>query len=107
MEVLETTYFERNAQQMLRNAGFTKAAFAEKMGVAAQNVNKTIATKNVHTLMKIAKLLNISLDMIITGEDTNKCSIDGFVEINGETYRLKSLKDLIYTLEKASQIDKG
>jgi hypothetical protein len=45
--------------------------------------------------------------MIITGEDTNKCSIDGFVEINGETYRLKSLKDLIYTLEKASQIDKG
>ena len=100
MEVLETTYFERNAQEMLRNAGLTKAAFAEKMGVAAQNVNKTIATKNIFTLMKISKLLGVSLDMLITGGEGNKCLIDGFVEINGETYRLKSREDLIHALEK-------
>lgn len=100
MEVLETTYFECNAQVMLRNAGFTKAAFAEKMGVAAQNVNKTIATKNIFTLMKISKLLGVSLDMLITGGTDEKCSIDGFVEINGETYRLKSREDLINALEK-------
>ena len=105
MEVLETTYFERNAQEMLRNAGYTKAAFAEKMGVAAQNVNKTIATKNVYTLMKIAKLLGVSLDMVLTGGETEKCSIDGFVEINGETFRLKCREDLVQALEKVSQPD--
>ena len=75
------------------------------MGVAAQNVNKTIATKNVYTLMKIAKLLGVSLDMLITGGENEKCAIDGFVEINGETYRLKSREDLVQALEKISETE--
>ena len=71
MNVLDATYFELNAHNMLRSAGLTKAAFAEKMGVAAQNVNKTIATKNIFTLMKISNLLGVSLDMLITGTEAN------------------------------------
>lgn len=71
MEVLETTYFELNALEMLHKAGLNKSAFAEKLGVAAQNVNKTIATKNVFTLIRISKLLGVSLEMIITGESNN------------------------------------
>ena len=100
MEVLETTYFERNAQDMLRNAGLTKAAFAEKMGVAAQNVNKTIATKNVYTLIKISKLLGLSLNCLISGEAEIKENINGYVEVNGTIYKVHSKQDLLDLIEK-------
>ena len=100
MEVLETTYFECNAQDMLRNAGLTKAAFAEKMGVAAQNVNKTIATKNVYTLMKISKLLGLSLNYLISGEAEIKENINGYVEVNATIYKIQSKQDLLNLIEK-------
>lgn len=89
----EQTYFERNAEEMLRNAGLTKAKFSEKMGIARQNVQKVFETKNVFTLMRAAGILNVPLTVLIYGKES-EYSIDGFVEVNGTTYRLKSREDI-------------
>ena len=87
------TYFELHAEELLKQAGLNKARFAEQMGVARQNIQKTFETKNVFTLMRAAEILNVPLPLLIYGEET-KSSIDGFVEVNGTTYRLKSREDI-------------
>ena len=95
MDILEKTYFETHAAEMLKEKQLTKAAFAEQMGVKAQNVNKVFETKNVCTLQKVAQVLGLPLDYIINGGDTtNETSIDGFVEVNGQTYRIRSKEDI-------------
>lgn len=98
----DKTFFEENAAELLSKAGLNKAKFAEKMGVARQNIQKVFETKNVFTLVKAAEVLSVSLDFLITGKMEDKCSIDGFVEINGETHRLRSREDLVQALEKTS-----
>lgn len=89
------TYFEAHAEELLRNAGLTKAKFSERMGVARQNVQKVFGTKNVFTLLKAAEILGVSLDTLIAGEKTNSpAAINGFIEINGETYKIKDKNDI-------------
>ncbi len=95
MDTTEITYFETNAQEILKNGGMTKAAFAEKMGVKPQNVKKVFETKNVITLIKASEILNIPLEVLISGQKENaKAQIDGFVEVNGTTYRLRNKEDI-------------
>ena len=72
------THFELNAEELLRNAGLTKAKFSEKMGIARQNVQKVFETKNVFTLMKAAEILNVPLTVLIYGKESESV-IDGFV----------------------------
>ena len=100
MEVLDKTYFEINASEFLKNAHLTKAAFAEKMGVMAQNVKKVFETKNVCTLMKAADILGTSLDVLISGKEQTDNRINGFVEIDGVIYKLKSRRDIEDILSK-------
>lgn len=102
MDILEKTYFETNAADLLREKRLTKAAFAEKMGVKAQNVNKVFETKNVNTLMRAAQVLGVSLDFLISGgEVAESChaSIDGFIEVNGIVHRIRCREDIEKVLE--------
>ena len=89
----DKTHFEQNAEELLKQAGMTKAKFSEKMGIARQNVQKVFETKNVITLMKAAEILGTDLNTLIYG-DKEGTAIDGFVEVNGTTYRLKCRKDI-------------
>ena len=100
MDILENTYFETHAADLLREKRLTKAAFAEKMGVKAQNVNKVFETKNVNTLMRAAQVLGVSLDYLINGSKPDGAStIDGFIEVNGVVHRIKCREDLEKVLE--------
>ena len=99
----ERTYFEAHAEELLKQAGLTKAGFAGRMGVARQNVQKVFETKNVFTLMRAAGILNVPLTVLIYGKEA-KPSIDGFVEINGVTYRLKSREDIVALMSKIGEI---
>lgn len=100
MDILENTYFETHAADLLREKRLTKAAFAEKMGVKAQNVNKVFETKNVNTLMRAAQVLGVSLDYLISGSKPDGTStIDGFIEVNGVVHRIKCREDLEKVLE--------
>ena len=102
MEVLEKTYFEIHAVKILKDKHLTKAAFAEKMEVKPQNVNKVFETKNITTLMRSAQVLGVSLDYLIKGDmvtEEQNSVVNGFVEVNGTVYRLRSKEDMVRVLE--------
>lgn len=101
MKVLDTTYFEQNASELLKNAHLTKAAFAKKMNIIPQNVNKVFETKNVKILSKAANVLNTSLEFLVSGKTSdNEIRIIGFVEIDGVIYKLASKEDIENVLSK-------
>ena len=96
---LENTYFEANATELLSNAGLNKAKFAEKMGVARQNIQKVFETKNVFTLMRAAEVLGVSLNHLISGNIQSEASINGYIEVNGTIHKVQSKQDLLNLIE--------
>lgn len=100
METLDTTYFETHADEILKSAGLTKAQFAMKLGIKAQNVNKLAGTNNVHTLTKIADLLGVSLSYILNGPIALTDNLNGYVEYGSTIYKIKNKEDLIALLAK-------
>lgn len=96
---LDKTYFEENAPELLNNAGLNKAKFAEKMGVARQNIQKVFETKNVFTLIKAAEVLGVSLNRLILGEVHTETNINGYVEVNGTIHKVQSKQDLLNLIE--------
>lgn len=95
MTTPEKTYFETHAETLLNNAGMNKAQFSERMGIARQNVLKLFETKNVVTLSKAATILNVPLSVLIYGNDSGDGhAIDGFVEVDGKTHRIRNRKDI-------------
>lgn len=102
MDILEKTYFEIHAAEILKGKHLTKAGFAEKMEVKPQNVNKVFETKNITTLMRAAQVLGVSLDYLIKGDvitEEQNASVNGFVEVNGTVYRLRSKADMVRVLD--------
>ena len=99
MEIPEKTYFETHAEEMLRNAGLNKAKFSEAMGIARQNVLKLFETKNVLTLI----ILKVPLSTLIYGNDSvDGHAIDGFVEVDGKVFRIRSREDMESLLDLLS-----
>ena len=96
---LDKTYFEENAPELLNNAGLNKAKFAEKMGVARQNIQKVFETKNVFTLIKAAEVLGVLLNHLILGEVHTETNINGYVEVNGTIHKVQSKQDLLNLIE--------
>jgi transcriptional regulator with XRE-family HTH domain len=96
---LDKTFFEENATELLNNAGLNKAKFAEKMGVARQNIQKVFETKNVFTLMKAAEVLGVSLNHLISGEVQSENSVSGYIEANGTIHKVQSKQDLLNLIE--------
>lgn len=96
---LENTYFEANATELLSNAGLNKAKFAEKMGVARQNIQKVFETKNVFTLMRAAEVLGVSLNHLISGNIQSETTINGYIEVNGTIHKVQSKQDLLNLIE--------
>ncbi|MBO7070970.1 MAG: helix-turn-helix transcriptional regulator [Bacteroidales bacterium] len=58
-------YFEEKGEEILRNKGIRKAEFARRMGIRNQNVNILFKTKNLDTLFRVAKVLDVPLEMLI------------------------------------------
>ena len=96
---VENTYFEANSTELLSNAGLNKAKFAEKMGVARQNIQKVFETKNVFTLMRAAEVLGVSLNHLISGDIQSENSVNGYVEVNGTIHKVQSKQDLLNLIE--------
>ena len=99
MLLLENTYFEANATELLSNAGLNKAKFAEKMGVARQNIQKVFETKNVFTLMRAAEVLGVSLNHLISVNIQSETIINGYIEVNGTIHKVQSKQDLLNLIE--------
>lgn len=59
-------YFEEKGEELLRNAGLTKAEFARRMGICKQNVNSVFSTKNILMLRKAADILGVRFELLIS-----------------------------------------
>lgn len=97
MPLLDRTYFETNAAELLGRAGLSKARFAERMGVARQNIQKVFETKNVLTLMKAADVLGLPFITLISGDDApvqGNADICGYLEYGGTITKVRSVGDV-------------
>lgn len=96
----DKTYFENHAPEMLVKAGITKAKLAEKLGIAPQNIKKVIESKNVKTLIKVAEVLGVTLDVLLYGNEKGETMITGYIEVGGIIHKIKSKEDIENVLSK-------
>ncbi len=59
-------YFEEHGEELLKSVGISKAEFARKIGICKQNVNSIFATKNVIVLRKVAQVLDVPFELLIS-----------------------------------------
>ena len=92
----EKTYFEEYGETLLKRMGISKTEFAEKMGVKKQNVNVLFATKNIILLKKAAQVLGVPVETLIAdAEQPQEVSINGYVEVNGEVFKIRDKEELL------------
>ena len=97
---IDKTFFEQHASEILVNAGLNKSRFANKIGVARQNVQKIFETKNVFKLMQVSKVLGVSISYLITGDVDSLTKVNGYLEVNGTIYKVQTKSDLLNLIEK-------
>ena len=93
-------YFEVHGDDILRSKGISKTDFAEMMGIKKQNVNTLFQTKNILTLRKVAKVLDVPFELLVSYPDEPEISIYGFVEVNGKTIKVQDRDDLVNLLHE-------
>ena len=102
----ESTYFEQHGDALLRRMGISKTEFAEKMGVKKQNVNALFATKNILVLRKAAQVLDVPLETLIAdASEQEEITINGFVEVNRELYRVRDKEELLRVLQVVEELE--
>lgn len=98
------TYFETAGEQMIKDAGMTKAQFCKKVGVEPGNLPKLFKTKNAVSLNKVSKVLGVPLDVLVDGERKDyyeNLSIVGCVRVNDRAFLINNetdLKNLVYNI---------
>jgi len=102
MPVLNNTYFEEHADELLSTAKLNKAQFASKMGVARQNIQKVFETKNIVTLQRASDVLGVPLDLLLYGR--KQTPINGYLETNGVIYSIKTKKQFVELIDKVDGI---
>ena len=69
-------YIKEQIEAKIKEGGYTKKDFADKMGVHPANLNKMIDSPSFPTLTKIADNLGITLsELLRTSEETKKTSV--------------------------------
>lgn len=93
-------YFEVHGDDILRANGISKTDFAEMMGIKKQNVNALFQTKNILTLRKAAKVLDVPFEMLISSPEEPDIEINGYIEINGKMVKVKDRNDIVNLLSE-------
>lgn len=94
MGVLEKTYWEEHADEIIPVKGLTKSAFAQKLGISAQNVKKWQATKDISNLSRIANVLNVDINYLLFGDADEKKDVQGYLEYDGTIRKINSVDDI-------------
>lgn len=81
----------RNVKDLLKVRKMQQKELAEKMGVAASYLSSALTgNPTIETLQKIASALGVPVSVLLRERDY----ITGFVEINGEGYRIDKWEDI-------------
>lgn len=98
-------YFEVHGDDILRSKGISKTDFAEMMGIKKQNVNALFQTKNILTLRKAAKVLDVPFELLISSADEPDIEINGYIEVNGKMVKVKDRNDIVNLLSELPDTD--
>ena len=79
--------------EILQEKGISKTEFADMMGILKQNVNILLKTNNVQKLDEIATALKVEITDLWKDKNVSEPSINGFIEINGKVFTIKSVED--------------
>ena len=84
-------------KEVCKEQGITLAVLADRMGVKAPSVTQYLQSDNMSssTLIKIADVLGVRLDDLVVREG---CNINGFVDVNGTTHRIRTKEDIVELL---------
>ena len=58
-----------NIEELLREKGLTKSAFADLIGVKKQNINNLLKNPTLETLEKFSKALNVEMWELFASKD--------------------------------------
>ena len=84
---------ELRIAEILQEKGISKTEFADMMGIKKQNVNVLLETNNIKKLDEIADALDVDITDLWKDKNVSEPSINGFIEINGEVFTIKSVED--------------
>ncbi len=105
-DIDERTYFEEHGEALVRQMGLSKKEFAERMGISKQNVNLVFKTKNILTLRKAAQVLDVPLETLIAdATEQEEITINGYVEVNRELYRVRDKEELLRVLQVVEALE--
>jgi len=96
----EKSELQIRVESLLKEKHLTKVALADALGIPKQNVDRVFATQRMGQMSVVADFLGISLDDLLGTRDQQILShqVDGFVEVDGVIYRIKSKDDIINVL---------
>lgn len=100
-------YFEVHGDDILRSKGISKTDFAEMMGIKKQNVNALFQTKNILTLRRAAKVLDVPVEMLISSPEEPDIEINGYIEVNGKMVKVKDRNDIVNLLSELPNSDEN
>ena len=89
-------------KEVLKLNGMTMNQLAEKLGINRVNLSNSInGNPTLKSLLKIAEILEVNISELFAKPNT-KNQISGFLEYNGEIYKIESLSDLDSFIELVS-----
>ncbi len=82
-------------EQILLEKRITKSAFADMLGIKKQNVNTVLETRNLDKIQEIADILGVDyLELITDKKEEQKPLLNGYIEYNGEIYKIANKEDV-------------
>lgn len=86
-------------ENLLKKRKLTKVGLASALGIPKQNLDRVFRVKNVDKLKVVADYVGVPLTELVSNaaeaeNEKKHPDIDGFVEVDGVVYRVKSVEDL-------------
>jgi len=87
-------------KEILKLKGMTMNQLAEKLEINRVNLSNSInGNPTVKSLLKIAEILEVDVSELFAKPNT-KNQISGYLEYNGEIYKIESISDIEKLIEK-------
>lgn len=96
----DKTKLQSKVEAILKEKHLTKVGLASALGLPKQNVDRIFNSQKMPQMLIMAQYLGITLDELLDTNQIHKsCQIDGFLEIDGQIFRVKSIGDLQHIFE--------
>ncbi len=81
-------------EEILHEKRIKKTEFAEMLGIAKQNVNTLLETRNLDKIKEIADALGVDyMDLLVEKKEDAIPTINGYIEYNNQIYAIKNIED--------------